>query len=271
MLGLALAAGAVGVSPAGAAAPAAIKPVLARGMAGPLPYVRQTWNNCGPASVSAVLAYWGVARTQGEAQAVLRADGNPLGMGPYGLPSYARSVGLEALLGVGGSAGLLKALISNGFPVIVNQWVSLTDRIRHYRPIESYDDRSGDFTAADPYLGPGLTISYADFGRLWSVSNGRFVVLYPPSRAPLLRRVLVLGGWNAHAAYARDRVQQQRRLATRELDVSTGRDAHAYPYLNLAWDEAQLGHRAAARRALDGAAVHGANPLVLTWIRHELP
>src|SRR5260370_40734474 len=73
---------------ASAAAPTAFAAAHARGLAavtpsrptgslGPLINIPQTWNNCGPASVAEVLAYWGISRTQGEVQAVLRADGNP--------------------------------------------------------------------------------------------------------------------------------------------------------------------------------------------------
>jgi hypothetical protein len=38
-------------------------------------------------------------------------------------------------VGVGGTEALVKALISNGFPVIVSQQVSIIYRIGHYRPI----------------------------------------------------------------------------------------------------------------------------------------
>jgi hypothetical protein len=114
-----------------------VAPSHARGALGPLVNIAQTWNNCGPASLAEVLAYWGISRTQGQIQAVLRVDGPTRGMTPYGVPGYARSLGMRALVGVDGTEALVKALISNGFPVIVSQQVSLTYRIGHYRPIEA--------------------------------------------------------------------------------------------------------------------------------------
>lgn len=72
---------------------------------GPLENIPQTWNNCGPASVAEVLAYWGIDRTQWQVQSVIRADGNPYGTTPYGVPAYMRSLGMRALIGIAGAIG----------------------------------------------------------------------------------------------------------------------------------------------------------------------
>src|SRR5690348_9940646 len=71
----------------------------AKAALGPLEFISQTMNNCGPASVAEVLDFWGIHKSQGEVQAVLRADGNPNGMSPFGLPSYVRGLGMAALMG----------------------------------------------------------------------------------------------------------------------------------------------------------------------------
>src|SRR5207237_3274421 len=71
--------------------------VAPSGVVGSVGYLRQIWqtyNNCGPASVAEVLAHWGITRTQYQVQLVLRADHSPSGMAPYGVPTYARSLGL---------------------------------------------------------------------------------------------------------------------------------------------------------------------------------
>lgn len=246
----------------------AVAPSRPTGALGPLINIPQTWNNCGPVSVAEVLAYWGIQRTQAQVQAVLRADNSPGGMGPFGVPGYARSLGLRAVLGVEGTPALVKALISNGFPVIVNQWFSVADHVRHYRPIQSYDDRAGVFVASDPYGGANFAIPYADFAQLWTVSNNRFMVLYPPARQGLLDAVLASAGWNARRAYGDDLARQQARL---KAHASLPGIAHMYGYLNLAWDELELGQVAAARQQLRQAAQHGANPIVITWISQQIP
>ena len=261
-----------------AGASGTVAPSRARGALGPLIYISQTWNNCGPASLAEVLAYWGISRTQGQIQAVLRVDGPTRGMTPYGVPGYVRSLGMRALVGVGGTEALVKALISNGFPVIVSQQVSITNRIGHYRPIEAYDDGQGTFVASDPYLGAPYRITYADFARIWARSDRGFMVLYPPARQAVLSAVLASAGWDGRRAYQHDlalaqaRLRHPRQVSAPESVVMMGRSAHvrSYGYLRLAWDELQLGRGALARRALAQAATQGANPIVVGWISQEI-
>jgi predicted double-glycine peptidase len=237
---------------------------------GPLINIPQTWNNCGPAAIAEVLAYWGISRTQGEVQAVLRVDGPSAGMTPYGIPAYAQSVGLRALVGVGGSELLVKGLVANAFPVIVHQVVSLADPIGHWRPIEAYDDGQGIFVSSDPYLGPNHVISYADFAQMWAWRGYTFVVLYPAGRQGTLSRALATARWNKVAAYTQDLAL----LRTRQLDASpAGTPASAsegYRYLGMAWDAAHLGQATAARVYLQLATSAGADPLQVRWVTEAI-
>ncbi len=249
---------------------AAVVPARAQGAVGPLINIPQTWNNCGPASIAEVLAYWGIDRTQDQVRVALRVNGIGRGMSPYGVPGYARSVGVRALVGVGGSETLIKDLISNGFPVIVSQLVSLADPIGHYRPVEAYDDRQSIFTSSDPYLGPGHEITYADFKTMWSRSGNGFIVLYPAARQARLGAVLGAAKWNKIAAYRHDLAQLK---AGRRHSVGVGMPASlakGYHYLGMAWDEAQLGLKKAAVAHLRMAVSGGANPIEVNWIRAAL-
>jgi predicted double-glycine peptidase len=246
-----------------------VRPSRSAASLGPLLNIAQTLNNCGPASVAEVLAYWHVYRTQEQTAAVLRGDHNPYGMAPYGVPSYARSLGLRAVVGVAGTARLVKALISNGLPVIVSQLVSDSFPVRHYRPIEAYDDRSGVFVASDPYLGQGHAITYADFARLWSVSNGRFVLIFPLSRQPLLQAVLRSAGWSASRAYRQD-IAWERARARHPAEGIEGSGRYYSAYLGIAWDAVELGWYGTARAELQQALRHGANPITVGWIKQEM-
>jgi hypothetical protein len=179
----------------------------AKALLGPLPFISQTANNCGPASVAEVLAFWGINRGQAEVQSVLRGDGNPYGMTPAGVPSYVSSLGLDALLGTAGTAGLMKELLRAGFPVIVNQTVSNANLELHYRPIEGFDDERGVFIASDPLIGPQYAISYAEFEQDWVYTGHRFMVVYPPNKLDALNAALAAGKWDA--AYAEGAGQAQ--------------------------------------------------------------
>ena len=237
---------------------------------GPLLYIPQTWNNCGPAAIAEVLAYWGIARTQADVQSVLRVDGSSIGMTPYGVPSYARRVGLRSTMGVGGTEVLAKSLVATGFPVIVHQVLSLSDPVGHWRPVQAFDDRQGMFATSDPYLGADYRIGYGDFAVMWARRGYAFILLYPASRQAVLTKILAASGWNKTAAYTRDLAL----LRANQLDVSpvaSPQSAQAgYRYLGMAWDEAHLGRRAAATTYLNLATRAGANQIEVGWIRDQI-
>ncbi|HVC79673.1 MAG TPA: C39 family peptidase [Chloroflexota bacterium] len=263
-----------GPAPAEAARlPAAKSPVVApsrsSGRLGPLINIPQTWNNCGPSSVAEVLSYWGIDRSQAQVQAVLRADGNPYGMAPYGVPGYMRGLGMRALLGVVGSERLVKALVSNGFPVIVSQYVSATDHVGHYRPIQAYSDKQRVFVSSDPYLGQDHTIGYDEFNAIWQSTNRRFLVLYPPSHQALLQAVLAADNWDATTAFQQDLAHDYALLQGRAADT-TGYGSPKGYYLSIAWDDLQLRRIAAGRQALQQARRLGASPIVSGWITDAL-
>jgi hypothetical protein len=250
-----------------AASTGALRPAASLG---PLINIPQTYNNCGPAAIAEVLAYWGISRTQAQVQAVLRVDGPVIGMTPYGVPSYARGVGLRALMGVGGTDTLLKILIANRFPVIVHDVVSVSDGTGHWRPVEAYDDAQGIFVTSDPLLGPGYELSYSIFDSLWAQRGSAFIVLYPASRQAALNAVVSTAGWNKVAAFKHNLAL----LAASQLDASPASapvsTAGVYRALAMAWDEAQLGNRTAARPYLQQAVRAGANPIQVSWIKQEI-
>ncbi len=247
---------------------AAATPVRSAASVGTLINIPQTWNNCGPAAVAEVLDYWGIYRTQSAVQSVLRVDGSVHGMSPYGVPSYAHSLGMQALLGVEGTTQVLKSLIQHGFPVIVTQWESIANHTSHYRPLTAYDQR-GVFTASDPLFGPNYTIGYADFARMWAPDNNRFLVLYPPSHQAALNAALAAAGWNETRAYRADLAWTRARIANPASQVPSWTYPVAVPgapYLRLAWDAMQLGQATAARQALRQAAAQGATATAIAWI-----
>jgi len=155
----------------------------------PLHHIVQTVNNCGPASVAEVLDYWGIHKTQFELKPVLRR-GEAL-MNTDDVADYVDSLGMREFIANEGSQAVIKALIANGFPVIVAQLVSSTSRYDHFRPIEAYSDEGQYFVSSDPLLGDGYRISYQQFDALWGRYDRNFMVIYPPSRQQQLDATLM--------------------------------------------------------------------------------
>ena len=180
-------------------APAAPPPPATHVQLGPIQFISQTVNNCGPASVAEVLGFWGIQRTQFDTQGPLRGD-NPYGMTTSGVPAYVNSLGLDVLLGTAGTQDTIKDLLRAGFPVIVNQLVAPNDRVFHYRPVDGFDDASAAFTSSDPLLGASYTIGYDQFDPLWTYTGKRFMVIYPPDKQDALNAALAAAGWNMASA-----------------------------------------------------------------------
>jgi predicted double-glycine peptidase len=240
-------------------------------------YIRQTLNNCGPASIAEVLHYWGVEQTQEQARVALRPSTENRGMWPYPVPAYVNKLGMSSLMGVGGTPDMIKALISNGFPVILAEAVSATDRTAHYREIEGFDDASQTFVSTDSYLGPNHAISYAENQKIWT-GNQRFMVVYPPDKQPLLDAVLASVNWSKDAAYQADlqkllhpelqRPEQFQQVPPGFANNSPFRKGMSQ--MSFAWDYIQLGQFDKAEEYLQQAAQQGAEPQTLSWIKSAL-
>ncbi len=151
--------------------------------------VWQTLNNCGPASVSMVLAYYGQTVSQATAQAALRAP-KEWGMLPGAVPPYVNGFDLEARILDHGTADDLKALLQRGIPVIVVQWLTEKQPIPHYRVVIGYDDTEAQFYVNDGVLGFGKAIPYEDFDSLWDVYHNLYLPIFRQQDAAEVRALL---------------------------------------------------------------------------------
>jgi len=157
---------------------------------GQMKYSVQTLNNCGPASVVAVLSYYGFDISQGEARKVLRPYSDSRGMSHNVIPPYMAKFGLQSKVRLNGNDDIIKALVANDIPVIVLQYVSETWRIGHFRVVQGYDDTQGVFYADDSLYGPDIAISYKSFDARWDYQWSRYVPVYRPDQAPLVAAIL---------------------------------------------------------------------------------
>ncbi len=153
----------------------------------------QTLNNCGPASVAAVLSYYGINVSQEEARQALRPDPKSTGMGWQVITPYVVKFGLEAKPRTGGTRDLIKSLVANDIPVIVLQNVSETNPISHFRVVVGYDDGPGVFFVNDSLLGPNVAIPYDSFDERWKAlaySHARYIPVYRPEQAALVSAII---------------------------------------------------------------------------------
>jgi len=157
-----------------------------------LRHEHQAWNNCGPATLTMLLSYWGCERTQQDAAPVLKPDPDDKNVSPWEMTSYVRDLGFQAITRVNGDLERLKALLRAGFPVIVETWYvrDASDQLGHYRLIVGYDDAAQQFATYDSLHGPDIPIGYRELDELWRVFNRLYLVAYTPERWDALAAIL---------------------------------------------------------------------------------
>jgi tetratricopeptide (TPR) repeat protein len=138
------------------------------------------------------LYYFGQSGTQADTAAFLKPDSEDKNVSPDEMAAYARSLGLEAAVRVGGELNRLKQLIAAGFPVVVETWFipEPGDQMGHYRLLIGYDDALQQFTAQDSYNGPNVQLHYDAFDELWRVFNRVYLVVFRPEQADELSILL---------------------------------------------------------------------------------
>ena len=176
--------------PAPTPAPQLFAPAGASAYLTGIRHERQTWNNCGPATISMLLSRFGRTETQREAAKFLKPDKEDKNVSPDELVAYAQSLGYEAQAVAGGDLNLLRTLVTNGIPVIVESWFipEPNDEMGHYQLVVGYDDTSLIFY--DSYEGPDLKERITDFEPLWKVFNNMAVVVWRTEQRPFVMEML---------------------------------------------------------------------------------
>jgi len=162
----------------------------------------QTWNNCGPATLSMNLSFYGSALTQADIGAVLRRDPDDKNVSPEELVNFARGQGFHAQLRVNGNNDLMRLFLSNGIPVIIETWLEPepNDGMGHYRMLTGYSDADQQWIGYDSYVSVGLidggkpyrgiVMPYNETEALWNVFDHTYVLVYPEQKARIVQAIL---------------------------------------------------------------------------------
>jgi tetratricopeptide (TPR) repeat protein len=243
-------------------------PLPARASLPPITHTYQTWNNCGPATLSMALSYFHRTENQADAAAFLKPDPEDKNVDPYEMAAYARSLELEAMVRVGGDLTRLKQLIAAGLPVVVETWFipEPGDQMGHYRLLTGYDDDARQFITHDSYNGPNVPLDYDAFDELWRVFNRLYLVIYQPFQARQLTAIL---GDDAdrHSMYASALETAQTEAAnpnTECVAYEACTDETAFAWFNIGSNLTALGRHQEAAAAYDQARLLGL-PWRMLW------
>jgi tetratricopeptide (TPR) repeat protein len=210
----------------------------------------QLWNNCGPATLTMALSYYGWGGDQRQAAAFLKPDQEDKNVNPSEMVEFIQQQNLEAVLRYGGDVNLIRELLLAGFPVLVEKGFDPEPErlgwMGHYLLVVGYNEFDGAFITMDSYLGPSQNEPYPDFDDFWKHFNRTYVVIYRPEERDDLAAVLgdnmdpTVNFWNA-LSIAIDEVNENPQDAFAWFNLGTSYAQVAY-YQDAAgsYDQARL-------------------------------
>ncbi len=214
-------------------------------------HIYQGWNNCGPATLTMGLTYFGYNADQSSAAQWLKPNTEDKNVSPWQMAEYVNTqVGADvsALIRYGGTLDLLKTLIANHFPTLIeagyNPPSAAQGWMGHYLLMSGYDDAQNVFITQDSYDGPDLAYTYDHVDEHWQHFNRVYIVLYPPEREAELLDLL--------GTDADERQNMINALTQARAEVETDRQ-DAFAWFNLGSNYTMLGEYEYAALAFDQA------------------
>ena len=171
-------------------------------------HVFQEWNNCGPATMVMALTYFGRVHSQRDTATVLRPNPEDRNVTPQEMAAFVNTQdGLRAVARLNGDLDLLKRLLANEIPVIIEigfdppgeyQWLGWYG---HYLLPVAYDDTAQQIWVYDSWLGTsevpqtnadpnGRVLTYDELESYWSQFNRSYIALYTPEQEALVAELL---------------------------------------------------------------------------------
>jgi hypothetical protein len=212
----------------------------------------QHWNNCGPATLSMALSYWGWQGNQDDTAAVLKPSPRDKNVMPYEMEAFVEEhTGLRAVVRVGGDLDTLRRFIAAGYPVIIEKGFDVHGLgwMGHYQLLAGYDDANQRFNAYDSYEGDfsegrTLLVPYSQAETYWRHFNYVYLVIYPPDHeAEVMALLGPQADETANWEYAA-------RRASDEIVTQTGRELY-FAWFNRGTSLANLQDYQGASAAFD--------------------
>ncbi|MBI3243920.1 MAG: C39 family peptidase [Chloroflexi bacterium] len=246
-------------------------------------YEPQLYNNCGPATLTAALVYWGWrgsepdelvwyaagkdVRWQRDIASVIKPNKSDKNVMAYELANYAiEQAGLSAEIRYGGDIDVIKRFVANGFPVIIERGFREEEHGQvgqgwegHYGLITGYDDNARKFLTQDSFKGANYWRDYDAEVKDWRDFNYLYIILYPGNRAA---EVTALLGPDADVG-----ANYNRALAKAQADAARHTDPLdlAFDWFNVGTSLQLLERNEDAALAFDQARSYGILPYRMLW------
>lgn len=163
-------------------------------------YEKQDINNCGPATLSMYLNFYG---WKGD-QKIISDEIKPLpedrNVNVEELAYFSRTKAgwLQTEYRVGGDLQMIKKMIAAGIPVMIEEafimeesyWPNDDRWAGHYLLITGYDDVASMFMVQDVFVSADRPISYAELDKRWQTFNRVYILLFRPDQTDIVKSIL---------------------------------------------------------------------------------
>ena len=191
----------VTVSPKATLVPSPTPTPLPKVVSLPAPhYEKQDINNCGPASLSMYLHFFGWEGDQFDIADLLKPHREDRNVNVEELAYYVRTRAgwLNVEYRVGGDLQLLKKFLAAGIPVMIEEtfhfeqpyWPNDDLWAAHYNLVTGFDDTAQNFTGQDSFYGLDRVTSYQALDEYWQVFNRVYILVYPPALEETVKSIL---------------------------------------------------------------------------------
>lgn len=251
-------------TPTVTATPVSLPPVPPRKVLSGSSHMFQTFNNCGPASLTMALSFFDITTTQQAVGTQLRpyqnaqGDNDDKSVTLIELAALAEEYGFMTYHRPAGDEELLKQFIAADIPVVTRTWLEPGEDIGHYRVVKGYDESRGVLIQDDSLQGKDLEYSYTDFKELWQAFNYEFLVLVPLEKQAQAEAIL------GELAAEKQAWRKALELADQQLESEPG---DMYAQFNRVVALYELGEYEAAITAYEAVAAR--LPKRMLWYQIE--
>lgn len=181
---------------------------------------KQDINNCGPASLTMYLRFYGWEGDQTAITDIVKPQREDRNVNVEELAYYVRMHAgwLNVQYRVGGDLNLLKQLLAAGIPMMVEEsfyfeepyWKNDDLWAAHYFLITGYDEAAQVFIGQDSFHGPDQRVAYEKLDEYWQAFNRVYILLYLPHQEDTVKAILG-AQWDvdANRQYALDVAQAE--------------------------------------------------------------